>query len=183
MRHQLRSTAPAERTAKLLKRKLEIHRVQATLAQCRRTAARMLGYSDWPDLVANVGRDLPSPDDDECPADVVEKRRQQQMTVLGEDFPSVAKQAWMIVTHVGPTRAKCTSAHEVADVLFFPLEGSYFAGAMVSYYQKGMPQSWAVVSTQDGRIRSFTAAHRFRDPAALMAFIEANRTPCPSPTA
>lgn len=105
MRYAMLSAAPARRAAKTLKDHLRIRDVPCTLSACREAVARMHGYNGWRDLLANVGKLPPSPDDADLPADQLVERRKHQAEALAECFPRVADHAWHLVEMVAPTRA------------------------------------------------------------------------------
>jgi hypothetical protein len=63
-----------------------------TLSRCQEIVARMYGYADWHDLVANCSSQQPSPWDDKSTGDEIARRHSQYRDVLlssGVHFPQV----------------------------------------------------------------------------------------------
>jgi hypothetical protein len=178
MRYYLRSSGPAKRAAKSLKRELDLREVPCTLSQCRETVARMHGYSGWRDLLAHVGQNLPSAEDGRSVPEIVEHRWRHQTTILAEDFPEAAKYAWALVELIGPTRSNVDAGQ--AQALLLPIEGSYFAGAFLRLNKDGShskvePRTYVVVATDGGEMRSLRANNIFSSPGAFVRFLETNR--------
>lgn len=84
MRFELETDSRARAAGQDLRVALKERGIEKSLAECRNIVARMLGYDDWQDVRANVGRNGCSQDDSQVSdADRQARLAQQEQALLG----------------------------------------------------------------------------------------------------